>query len=267
MPLTPLLVLACATTSTIAPPPAPEPPPPPPAPTLSEVIADATVVDLSHALGPEIPYFPGGVPFTSETLATVEGDGYYVNRFTTGEHTGTHVDAPAHFVAGQPSMEQVPAAQLVGPAAVIDIADAVAADPDALLQPEHVAAWEAAHGALTDGHIVLVHTGWASRWPDIDAYRNIGDDETMHFPGVSVAASELLIERGVRCIGVDTLSTDPGNSGDFAQHVHFLGAAGYHIENLANLDQLPPAGAVVFVGALPIVGGSGAPARVLALVP
>jgi kynurenine formamidase len=230
-------------------------------------LATARVVDLTHPITPDMPLFPGDEPYASEALSTLEKDAYRSNRFSMDEHAGTHVDAPAHFTVGTATVEQIAPEQLVGAAAVVDVTAAVAASPDHRVTVDDLRGWEARHGALGARHIVLIRTGWGARWSDPARYLNQDPQGVMHFPGVSVEASRYLRERGVRCIGIDTLSTDPGQSETFEQHRAFLGAGGYHIENLANLDQLPEAGAVVVVAPLPLARGSGAPARVLALVP
>ena len=225
------------------------------------------VVDLTHTVTTEMPTFPGGAPPAIEPLVTVEKDGYFVNKLTISEHTGTHVDAPAHFVSGQATVEKIPAQSLVQQAAVIDLTTRAGADPDAMLEVPDLKAWEKKHGALGRGFCVLVRTGWGERWPDEKIYRNTDAKGVMRFPGVSLPASRYLRERGVRCIGIDTLSTDPGLSKTFDQHKHFLAGGGFHLENLANLEALPEAGASIIIGVLPIEGGSGGPARVLALIP
>jgi kynurenine formamidase len=233
----------------------------------ADALADLRVVDLTHALGPNVPVFPGGERFASENLARVETDGYFDNRFRTGEHTGTHVDAPAHFAAGGATVDAIAPEALVARIALIDIRERVAVDPDSSLAAADVLGWEQRHGRLGTAHVVLVRTGWGARWPDEARYRNADAAGVMHFPGVSVEASALLRARGVRAIGVDTLSMDPGRSTGFEEHRDFLAAGGYHLENLANLAELPETGAILVVGVLPIAGGSGAPARILALVP
>ncbi|WP_437589627.1 cyclase family protein [Sorangium sp. So ce1000] len=229
-------------------------------------IATARVVDLTHPITPGMPLFPGDKPYASETLSTIDKDAYCSNRFSMDEHAGTHVDAPAHFTAGAATVEQIAPEHLVGPAAVVDVTAKVAASPDHQVTVDDLRGWEARHGALGARHIVLIRTGWGARWSEPAKFLNQDAKGVMHFPGVSVEASRYLSERGVRCIGIDTLSTDPGPSQTFDQHKAFLGVGGYHIENLANLEQLPEAGAVVVVAPLPLVRGSGAPARVLALV-
>ncbi|XXT19359.1 cyclase family protein [Sorangium sp. So ce429] len=271
-----LALSACAPAA--ASPPAAAPPsaahaegaaPPPAAQAAPAVldIATARVVDLTYPITPEIPLYPGNKPYASQVLSTVEKDAYYSSRFSMDEHAGTHVDAPAHFMAGAATVEQLAPEQLVGPAAVVDVTAKVAASPDHQVTVDDLRGWEARHGALGARHIVLIRTGWGARWSDRARYLNQDAKGVMHFPGVSVEASRYLRERGVRGVGIDTLSTDPGPSQTFEQHKAFLGAGGYHIENLANLDQLPETGAVVVVAPLPLSRGSGAPARVLALVP
>ncbi|WP_438017120.1 cyclase family protein [Sorangium sp. So ce315] len=230
-------------------------------------VATARVVDLTHPITPGMPLFPGNKPYALETLSTVEKDAYYSNRFAMDEHAGTHVDAPAHFRVGAATVEQMAPEQLVGAAAVVDVTAKVAASPDYQLTVDDLRGWEARHGALGARHIVLVRTGWGARWSDPAKYLNQDAKGVMHYPGVSVEASRYLRDRGVRGLGIDTLSTDPGPSETFEQHKAFLGDGGYHIENLANLEQLPETGAVVVVAPLPLGRGSGAPARVLALVP
>src|SRR5262249_15132261 len=139
--------------------------------------------------------------------------------------------------------------------------------PDYAMSVDDVRAWEGRNGQLPRGAIVLVRTGWGARWSSVDRYRNADANGVMHFPGVSVAAARFLLDRGVRGIGIDTLSVDPGPNEKFDEHRTFLPAGGFHIENLANLEALPEAGATVIVAPLPLAAGSGAPARVLAIVP
>ena len=263
-----LLALACNESESQPPAPGPTTASPAPmmAPPMDMVLKSSRIVDLTHPLASDIPVFPGGVPFQTEVLATIEPDGYFLQKITTGEHTGTHVDAPSHFAGASASVDALPVESLVGSAAVIDMSQAVAADPAHALTVDEVKAWEARHGELGAGHIVLVRTGWGARWSSQEQYRN-ATEGTMAFPGIGVEASTYLGDKGVRGLGIDTLSTDVGDSADFAQHKQFLALGGYGIENLANLEQLPESGAPVIVAPLPIVGGSGAPARVLAIVP
>lgn len=225
------------------------------------------IVDLSQPLDPGIPYFPGGVPFTVETIADIES-GYYSRRFSMGEHTGTHVDAPGHFVAGQGLLDTLHARDLIAPLVVIDVREQCRRDPDFALDLDTVGAWERRHGPVPDGAVVALHTGWAARWGDPERYRNADAAGVLHFPGYSAAVSEFLARnRRVRALGIDTLSTDVGATRTFAQHKTFLKYGTYQIENLRNLEHVPPTGATIVVGVLPIGAGSGAPARVFAIVP
>ncbi len=238
-----------------------------PQPSLSEMMASARVIDIGHPIAEQSPIYPGSTRFSQSVQGTVESDGYYIRDFTMSEHAGTHVDAPAHFASGQKTVDQLSLESLSGPAAVVDVSAKVVENADYEVSVEDLEAWEQAHGSLGPKHLVLIHTGWASRWPDEERYRNMDTSGVMHFPGVSVAASQWLRERQVRALGIDTLSTDPGPSTTFAEHYDFLGGGGYHIENLANLSALPAAGAYVVVTPLAMNGGSGSPARVLAFVP
>ena len=240
------------------------------------------VWDLSHELSEEIPVFPGGIPFQKRAAATMERDGYLAHRLQLGEHTGTHVDAPIHFEPGALSVGELPVERLIGPGVRISIATKTAGEsillrspdgkrrkkllqyPDVALDTQDIAQWEAVHGPIPKGAVVLVDSGWASRWSNPARYRNSDKDGKMHFPGSSSAAAVFLTERGVKAVGVDTLSVDPGVSEDFLAHRIFAERGIVAIENLTNLDQLPEEGFDVVIAPLKIRGGSGAPARVFA---
>lgn len=191
-----------------------------------------------------------------------------MNRFTTGEHTGTHVDAPSHFVQGQKSVDALTLNQLSGPLSVIDLTRKSAADSNAVLTVEDISIAEQKHGAITANGFVVIRTGWGERWKDPVRYANADPKGVLHFPGVSVEAARFLLkQRQARGIGIDTLSCDPGNSTGFEEHHAVLGAGKVNLENLANLDQIPVRGAWLFAAGLPVRNGTGAPARVFALVP
>jgi kynurenine formamidase len=180
------------------------------------------------------------------------------------EHMGTHVDAPNHFVASPISVDRLPLETLLCPAAVFDIASRTAADPATLLSEGDVLAWEGLYGQLAPGAVALVHSGWGRRWNDAAAFRNDADG-VMRFPAVSREAARLLVEdRGALGIGVDTLSVDNGEAANSPCHRLVHAAGRYILENLANLELVPAYGAFVLIAPLPIVGGTGAPARVLA---
>ncbi|WP_428265456.1 cyclase family protein [Haliangium sp.] len=232
----------------------------------AHVIRYGRVVDLTHALHDDMAYWPGGVPFHKIKLVDYD-KGYLLHKFETGENTGTHVDAPRHFVEGATGVGEIPLDQLVVPAAVIDVRDKVSAEPDYQLTAADVVAWEAEHGQIPAGALVILNTGWYQRFDEPTQYSNMDDSQVMHFPGYGVDSAKLLVERDVVGIGIDTLSLDYGPSKDFATHHVMLEASKYQIENLANLGALPATGATVVVAVLPVRDGSQAQARVLAFVP
>jgi kynurenine formamidase len=226
------------------------------------------VVDMTYAINDKLPAWPGDDrTFEAKTVATPEKDGYFARSFWTLEHYGTHLDSPAHFPPGKEYLDQIPVAHFFGPAVVIDVRDEVSKDPDYRLRVMRVEKWEALHGRIPAGAIVLLRTGWSSRWPDQARYRNMDAGGVMHFPGFSVEAAKLLIERGGVGLGIDTLSIDYGPSKDFEVHRTDLPAGLYNLENLANLDQLPEAGAFLIAAPIKLEGGSGGPVRVFALLP
>jgi kynurenine formamidase len=200
------------------------------------------------------------------------GPAWYWNDITTGEHTGTHFDAPVHWITGRDreDVSQVPVTSLLAPAAVLDFSEQAAADPDFLLEPAHIKQWESRHGLLPAGGWLLYRTGWDARSDSQQAFLN-ANETGPHTPGVSVNCARWLAEEApVIGIGVETVGTDAGAAHSFDPpfpcHSALLGAGKYGLTQLQNLAALPPTGAVVIAGPLPIIGGSGSPARVLALV-
>ena len=226
------------------------------------------VVDLSYAINDKLVAWPGDTrTFEAKINATVEKNGYYTRSFWMLEHYGTHMDAPIHFPPGKTPVDQIPPQRLFGPAVVMDVRAEAQKDADYRLAPERIARWEKAHGRIPAGAIVLLRTGWAARWPDAARYRNQDATGVMHFPGYSVEAVRVLIERKVSGLGIDTLSVDYGPSKDFAVHKVSHGAGLYHLENLADLSALPEAGAFLVVAPIKLEGGSGGPCRVFAVLP
>ena len=237
-------------------------------------LASARVVDLTHAFDKDTIYWPTS-PSGFELKPLHEGltgRGFYYSAyaFCAPEHGGTHLDAPVHFAKGTWTNAEIPVDRFIRPAAVIDISEKTAKDPDYTLSVADVEAFEAKHGKIASGTAVLLRTGWSKRWPDKRLY--LGDDtpgdaSNLHFPSYGIEAVKLLIgERKVSMIGVDTASIDPGTSLDFPVH-RFAAANGVAgVENLTNLDELPPFGATVIALPMKIAGGSGGPARVVALV-
>jgi kynurenine formamidase len=226
------------------------------------------VLDLTYAISDRLVPWPGDKKFFEATVnATVERNGYFTRSFWMLEHYGTHLDAPAHFPSGKTTVDEIPVKQFFGPAVVIDVREESGKDPDYQLSAARVEAWEKRHGKISQGSLVLLSTGWASRWPDVQKYRNQDAQGKMHFPGFSVEAAKLLIERKVSGLGCDTLSVDFGASEQYLVHHLSLGAGLYHLENLADLSKLPETGAFLVVAPIKLEGGSGGPVRVFALLP
>jgi len=201
------------------------------------------------------------------------GPAWYWNTVHLGEHTGTHFDAPIHWVTGKDlpgnACDTIPAERFIGPAAVIDVTADVARSPDFLLMPEHVAAWETRHGRIPAASWVLLRTGWSAR-RDPKEFLGVGQDGP-HSPGFHKSTSEFLAhERDILGVGVETVGTDAGQAGTFdppfPNHTIMHGAGKFGLTSLCHLDRLPPTGAVVIAAPLKIVDGSGSPVRVLALV-
>jgi kynurenine formamidase len=242
--------------------------------------AEIEVVDLTARLESSTPViqlpppFGNTVPFSLEEVSRYDdrGPAWYWNNIVTGEHTGTHFDAPVHWITGRDGADvaQVPAASLIAPAAVLDFSEQAALDPDFLLEPSHIQAWTARHGPLPDGGWLLYRTGWDARSGSQADFLNASETGP-HTPGVSVECARWLAEEApVIGLGVETVGTDAGAAHSFDPpfpcHAALLGAGKYGLTQLQNLAALPPTGAVVIAGPLPIAGGSGSPARVLALV-
>jgi kynurenine formamidase len=234
------------------------------------------VVDLTAPLSAQTPILtlpePLGQtwPFALTEISRYDdrGPAWYWNNISTGEHTGTHFDAPIHWVTGREGADvsQVPPRRLIAPAAVLDVSAQAGGDPDFLLEVDHIRSWEADHGPLPEGGWLLLRTGWDSRSGDAAAFANEG-----HTPGVSVACARWLAEEApVQGVGVETVGTDAGLAHSFDPpfpcHAFLLGHDKYGLTQLQNLATLPPVGAVVIATPLPIVHGSGSPCRVLALV-
>lgn len=238
------------------------------------------VIDLTQTLSEDTPVlvlppqFGQCAPFSREVISRYDDKGvaWYWSNFTVGEHTGTHFDAPVHWVSGAQlpnnSVDKVPVRDFLAPAAVMDFSKEAAADPDFLLEVEHIEAWEARHGKIPPRHWVLFRTDWSKR--SGDEYTNRRDDGA-HTPGPSTEAVRFLIEqRDALGLGVETIGTDAGQAHlldpPYPAHTLLHGAGRYGLQCLENLDQLPPLGAIIVAAPLKIRDGSGSPLRVLALV-
>lgn len=222
------------------------------------------VIDLTHGYDGDFPTFDGTPGIVYDHAVKFEESGYQLYKLTINEHTGTHIDAPLHFSADGASVDQLAPESLVCPLCVIDITAKAAEEANAMVMAEDIEAWVSANGDIPSGACVAMYSGWAAKVGET-AYRNTADG-AFAFPGFSTEATDMLAEMGVAAIGVDTLSLDPGNSADFAVHYSWLPSGRYGIENLAGLDQLPAKGATVFVGAPKHKGGTGGPARVMAVL-
>ena len=269
--LTPLLAAAllAACGPTTAPPELPN--------EAAEAVASAPVlVDLTHPFDEDTIYWPTDTEgFVLETVSQGMTDGgyyYEAHSFRSAEHGGTHLDAPVHFAEGAWSVEEIPLERLVGPAVVVGVEEAAAADRDYLATIADFERWEAEHGAIPEGAIVLVRTGYGRHWPDRTAY--LGTELTgpeavphLHFPGLHPDAARWLVdERQIHAFGLDTPSIDRGQSTDFASH-RILGAANVPgLENVAQLDRLPARGFTVAALPMKIAGGSGGPVRIVAFL-
>jgi kynurenine formamidase len=220
------------------------------------------VVDLTQPLSPSTTPWPGEQPVRVAERASVPADGYYARRIDLHEHTGTHFDAPAHFVEGGATVDEIAAGRLVVPARVVDVSGQAAENPDYAVTVDDIRGMEREHGELAPGEALLALTGWDMHLGDADRY--VG---TLRFPGFSAEAADLVVDRGLAGIGIDTLSVDRGCDEAFPVHHRTLPAGLWQLEGLVGLDLIPAVGAMLIVGVPPVVGASGFPARVLALVP
>ncbi len=240
------------------------------------------LVDLTQPLSPETPLLPLPPQWNNTPRFRIwelshydeRGPAWYWNAFETGEHTGTHFDAPVHWVTGKNladnTVDRIPPKKFVGPACVIDVTVEVEKDPDYLLKPEGVQQWEAQYGRIPSGAWVLLRTGWSKRTNPIE-YINWKEDGP-HTPGWAKECSAFLAEeRDVLGVGVETVGTDAGQAGSFQppfpNHYIMHGSGKFGLAGLCNLEQLPPAGALVIAAPLKIVNGSGSPVRVIAITP
>lgn len=241
---------------------------------VSAQFDERKLVDLTYPFDEQTIAWPTNKPFQWEKTdwgETAGGYWYASGNFAMSEHGGTHIDAPIHFGRGRSAVDEIPVSRLVGPAVVVDVAQAVARERDYRLTVEDLKAWESRHGRIPEGAIVLMYSGWGRSWPDKARYLGSdtpGDPKTLHFPGFSKEAAAFLVrERAIDGVGVDTPSIDHGPSRDFIVHQIVNGADRYGLENIANLDKLPPRGATLIALPMKIKGGTGGPVRIIAILP
>lgn len=241
---------------------------------LAPQIDETKVVDLTHSFDDQTIYWPTAKPFQWEKESWGKSAGgywYTAARYAASEHGGTHLDAPVHFGEAKSAADEIPISRLIGPAVVIDVSSAAAKDAAYRVTVDDITSWEKQNGQIPDNAIVLVHSGWAKFWPDRKKYLGTdapGDTANLRFPGVSREAAEFLAkQRKIDGIGIDTASIDHGPSKDFIAHQILNGANIYALENVANLDRLPAKGATLIALPMKIKGGTGGPARIIAILP
>jgi kynurenine formamidase len=251
-------------------------------PALAKALAGGTIeiVDLTQPLSESTPVIQLPPPFVNtpgwkmHELSRYDdrGPAWFWNSFEGGEHVGTHLDAPVHWISGRDSedVSQIPLRRLIGPAVVIDKVAEARAEPDYLLTRDDIRAFEDEHGSLPEGGWLLYRTGWDARAHDQDEFLN-ADETGPHTPGIDVDCARWLAEEApIVGVGVETVGTDAGAAHSFDPafpcHQFLLGAGKYGLTQLANLDRLPPTGAIVIVAPLKLVGGSGRPCRAMALL-
>ena len=226
------------------------------------------VIDLTHSLSASSPFWPSddGIPFDYDTLAAQKSGRPSMGRYSVSEHFGTHLDAPIHFADNLKSVDELTAGDLFGKAVVVNVVAKCEANPDYLLSLEDLQTWEKKHGRIPDHAVVIMYSGWCLKWNDMKSYRNADASGKMHFPGFSEEAAQWLVnERSIIGIGIDNMSVDAGARDGFPAHAIVNGAGKFHLENLANVDQMPESGAYLIVAPIKIEGGSGGQVRVYAV--
>jgi len=224
-------------------------------------------VDLTHTMSPAFPTFFGTPGIEMQRQFSLKKDGFNLYWWRIIEHAGTHMDAPIHFSESGATIDQIAAKDLVVPLAVIDVSAKAAMNPDYMLAPDDLTAWEKKNGRLPDGCCVAMHSGWAKFAGDESKFTGRDVSGALHFPGFGAeAVAWLMKERRAIGIAVDTLSLDNGASKDFKVHYSWLPSGRWGLENVANLDQVPANGATLVVGMPKVKDATGGPARLIALV-
>jgi kynurenine formamidase len=222
------------------------------------------VVDLTHPLSSQelASGTRSSSPVRNATLVVKDA----VHRLPASTRSNTAIDAPAHLLRGMWTVDQIPPERLIAPLSVLDVSQQVRRNPDYEVSVEDIAQWEQMHGEIPAGAVVVARTGWGTRWNSPRDYRNLDKKGVMHFPGYSQDAARFLVEaRLVLALGIDTLSVDPGSSRTLSVHQYTLAHSVYHLENVANLERVPDAGAVVVVAPMKLEGQVDGPVRILAL--
>ncbi len=224
-------------------------------------------IHLSHVIKTDIPIWPNDPPVEFENVAELDKDGYYLRRFSIGEHSATHINAPNSFHPGSIGIDQYSAESLIIPAIVINISNKVIDNYDYILSINDLKDWEKLYGKIPKDSIVLISTGWENKWEDKQAFFNIDKLGEMHFPGIGKDATEFLLQhRHIAGIGIDTHGIDAAQDKTFISNYLVLEKPRIVLENLTNLSQLPPKGTTLIIGILRLENGSGSPVGVIALV-
>jgi len=235
---------------------------------MSNRFTNCRVIDLTHPLNDSSPNWEGTTesPFQARELGNIDRDGYYSRVFSTQEHYGTHMDAPAHFAAEAWTIDQIPAERLVRPLVVMDVRGQALASADYGVSVEDVEAWEREHGTIPSGAVVIAYTGWDRWWSNQERFRNQQSDDLTHYPGFSLEAAQFLVQsRGVFGLGIDTMSVDIGATTEYPVHLFTSKLGIYHLENVANLAEVPATGATIVVAPIKLENGSGGQVRLFAL--
>ena len=233
----------------------------------TKTITYSRIVNLSHTVHSGIPQWPGDPPVEFQEVATLVRDGYYLRRFSMGEHSATHINAPIAFHPGGLSIDAYSAESLTAPAVVIDVEERCSDNPGYALSAAEVVGWEDRHGPVPPNAVVLLQTGWERKWHDTVAYQGAEPNGEPRFPGFNHDAARFLIDqRAIAGLGTDTAGLEPGWDGNFSVNKILLEQPRIALENLTNLDLLPPTGITLVIGILRLQGGSGSPVSVTAFV-
>lgn len=227
------------------------------------LLKEVKLVDLTHTITTSMPAWQGTASFSVNIIKDYH-QGYRTQHFSISSNAGTHMDAPSHFKESGEMIDDIPLNHLVVPANVINVS--AKADEKYRVSVEDITEFEEQHGLIPENSLVIVNTGWYKRWEEPQKYRNLDTSNVMQFPGLKVDAIQMLIDRGIVGLAIDTLSPD-GNDTQFPGHKLLLQANKYIIENIANLDAMPPTGASVVALPMKIHDAVEAPMRIIGLIP
>lgn len=224
------------------------------------------IIDLTHSIQENIPLWPGAALFSQEICQTYAPGKFRVHNYHLAAGTGTHMDAPFHCEEHGKSVADFNLDELIGVGCILDISIHVNKNPDYVITAQDIQDWESEYGQIPERAIVIANTGWSQYWEQPPRYTNIDENGILHFPGFGETAAELLVQRGILGVGIDTLSLDPGISQTYPAHHIFLSHHLFQLENVANTHLLPATGAIIFALPLKIRHGPEAPARVFAIL-